>query len=168
MTAEHHVIWLTQDAFDKLAEELDFLKGEGRRLVSAKIAQARSEGDLSENGGYHAAREEQGHQEARIRVLEQMLREAQIGETPADADAVAPGMEVTVCHDDDPEDTDTFVLGSRELLALAEGDAIEVCSPQSPLGAAVLGKKVGDKATYVGPTGVEFEVTVLEIKPHLR
>lgn len=167
MTAEHHVIWLTQDAFDKLAEELDFLKGEGRRQVSAKIAQARSEGDLSENGGYHAAREEQGHQEARIRILEQMLREAQIGEPPAHSDEVTPGMEVTICYDDDPEDTDTFVLGSRELLALAEDDTIEVFSPQSPLGAAILGKKVGESATYAGPTGAEFEVRVLEIKPHL-
>ncbi len=167
MTAEHHVIWLTQDAFDKLAEELDFLKGEGRRLVSAKIAQARSEGDLSENGGYHAAREEQGHQEARIRVLESMLREAQIGEPAAHADEVTPGMEVTIYYDDDPDDTDTFVLGSRELLALADDHALEVFSPQSPLGAAVLGKKVGQKATYTGPTGAEFEVTVLEITPHL-
>nr|NLI51488.1 transcription elongation factor GreA [Propionibacterium sp.] len=167
MTAEHHVIWLTQDAYDKLAEELDFLKGEGRRQVAAKIAQARSEGDLSENGGYHAAREEQGHQEARIRVLERMLREAQIGETPAHADTVSPGMEVTICYDDDPDDTDTFVLGSRELLALAEDDAIEVYSPQSPLGAAILGRKVGETASYVGPTGAVFEVTVLEIRPHL-
>lgn len=167
MTAEHHVIWLTQDASDKLTGELEFLKGEGRRLVSAKIAQARSEGDLSENGGYHAAREEQGHQEARIRVLEEMLRNAQIGDAPVNADRVSPGMEVTIANDDDPDDTDTFLLGSRELLALADDDAIEVYSPQSPLGAALLGKKVGEKATYVGPTGLEFEVTVLEIKPHL-
>ncbi len=161
------MIWLTQDAFDKLSEELEYMKGEGRRLVSAKIAQARSEGDLSENGGYHAAREEQGQQEARIRQLEAMLRDAQIGDAPAQSDEVTPGMEITICYDDDPDDTDTFILGSRELLALADGDDIEVFSPQSPLGAAVMGKKVGDKASYTGPTGAEFEVTVLEIKPHL-
>lgn len=160
-------IWLTPDAFSKLSDELEYLKGEGRRLVSAKIGQARSEGDLSENGGYHAAREEQGHQEARIRQLEAMLRNAQVGEAPAHVDAVTPGMEVTICYDDDPDDTDTFILGSRELLALADDDHIDVFSPQSPLGAAVLGKRVGEKATYTGPTGGAFEVTVLEIKPHL-
>ena len=80
--------WLTQDAFDKLTAELTHLKGEGRQLVSAKIARAREEGDLSENGGYHAAREEQGHQEARIRQLEAMLREAQVGEAPAVSDTI--------------------------------------------------------------------------------
>lgn len=167
MTEEQNVIWLTQEGFDKLSEELEYLKDEGRRAVSAKIAQARSEGDLSENGGYHAAREEQGQQEARIRQLEAMLRDAQIGEAPTNTDAVAPGLEVTICYDDDPDDTDTFVLGSRELLALTDEDDIEVFSPQSPLGAAVLGKKVGDKASYTGPTGSEFAVKVLSIKPHL-
>lgn len=160
-------IWLTQDAFDKLTAELEYLRGEGRRLVSAKIGQARSEGDLSENGGYHAAREEQGHQEARIRQLEAMLRTAQIGEPPAQADRVVPGMEVTICYDGDPDDTDTFLLGSRELLALASDNPIEVFSPQSPLGAAVLGKAVDDVVTYQGPTGGEFEVTILQIKPYL-
>lgn len=161
------VIWLTSDAFEKLSEELEYLKGEGRRLVSAKIGQARSEGDLSENGGYHAAREEQGHQEARIRQLEAMLRTAQIGEPSEHADTVAPGMEVTIFYDDDPDDTDTFVLGSRELLAIADDHAIEVFSPQSPLGAAVLGKRVGETASYTGPTGGEFGVTIQAIKPHL-
>ena len=160
-------IWLTQDAFDKLSAELEYLKGEGRRLISAKIGQARSEGDLSENGGYHAAREEQGHAEARIRQLEVMLRNAQVGESPTQVDAVTPGVEVTVCYDDDPDDTDTFILGSRELLALSDDDRIDVYSPQSPLGAAVLGKAVGESASYVGPTGAEFFVTVMEIKPHL-
>ncbi len=165
--ASLNVIWLTQDAFGKLTAELEHLKVEGRRAVSAKIGQARSEGDLSENGGYHAAREEQAHQEARIRQLEAMLRNAQIGEPSEHADHVAPGMQITICYDDDPEDTDTFVLGSRELLALAEDDHMDVYSPQSPLGAALLGKRVGDKAFYTGPKGGDFEVTVLEIKPHL-
>lgn len=166
-TQQSAVVWLTQDAFDKLTAELEYLKGEGRAKVSAKIGQARSEGDLSENGGYHAAREEQGHMEARIRQLEAMLRNAHIGEPSAHADTVTPGMQVTICYDDDEDDTDTFVLGSRELLALADDDHIEVFSPQSPLGAAVLGKKVGDKATYTGPKGGEFQVTILAIAPHL-
>ncbi len=104
--------WLTQDAFDRLSEELAYLKGEGRRLVSAKIAHAREEGDLSENAGYHAAREEQGHQEARIRVLTAMLENAKVGEAPGESDEVTPGSLVTIYYDDDPDDDDTFVLGS--------------------------------------------------------
>ena len=59
---EQQVIWLTQEAYQKLSDELDHLTGPGRAEVTAKIAQARDEGDLRENGGYHAAREEQGQQ----------------------------------------------------------------------------------------------------------
>ena len=104
-------IWLTQEAYDKLRMELDHLSGPGRAAVSAKIASAREEGDLSENGGYHAAREEQAHQEARIRQLIDMLNRAQVGEAPANADEVAPGTQVTIAFDGDESDTDTFLLG---------------------------------------------------------
>ena len=159
-------VWLTQEAFDKLTDELDYLKGEGRTTVSAKIAQARDEGDLSENGGYHAAREEQGQQEARIRQLEAMLRDAKIGEAPAGSKKVAPGMTVTIAYDDDPDDTDTFLLGSRELMALADSTDIEVFSPQSPLGAAITGAKVGDTVTYTAPNGNPIEVTVLAVEAY--
>ena len=106
--------------------------------MTAKIAAAREEGDLRENGGYHAAREEQGQQEARIRQLADMLRRAQVGEAPVTSDEVAPGTKVTIAFDGDESDTDTFVLGSRELLGL-DADATNVYSPQSPLGAAILG-----------------------------
>ena len=106
-------VWLTQEAFDKLTAELEHLKGDGRKHVSAKIAQAREEGYLSENGGYHAAREEQAHQEARIRQLDAMLRDAHIGEAPVTAKTVTPGMKITICYDGDADDTDTFLLGSR-------------------------------------------------------
>ncbi|HOC13846.1 MAG TPA: transcription elongation factor GreA [Propionicimonas sp.] len=162
---EQPTTWLTQDAFDRLTEELAYLKTDGRRLVSAKIAQAREEGDLSENGGYHAAREEQGHQEARIRQLTAMLENAQVGEAPADSDEVTPGVAVTIYYDDDPDDTDTFLLGSRELMGLDESVDIEVYSPQSPLGAAILGHKVGETVTYRAPAGHLIEVTVVEVKP---
>lgn len=160
-------IWLTQDAFDKLTEELTFLKGEGRAQVSAKIARARDEGDLSENGGYHAAREEQGHQEARIRQLEAMLRHASVGEAPVgDTDEVVPGVQVTIVFDDDPEDTDTFLLGTREMMNVGEGSGLEIYSPQSPLGAAILGKKVGETTSYAAPNGRPIEVTILEVRPY--
>ena len=93
---EHDVIWLTQEAFDKLQDELENLRGPVREEIVARISAARDEGDLKENGGYHAAREEQGKTEARIRQLEDMLRKAQVGETPPDDGVVEPGMTVTV------------------------------------------------------------------------
>ena len=168
MADEHkNVVWLTQDAYDKLSDELEHLKAEGREAVTAKIAQARDEGDLSENGGYHAAREEQGQQESRIRQLEVMLSQAQIGEAPTDSSTVRPGMQVTIGYNGDPDDTDTFLLGSRELMGLADDVHTEVFSPQSPLGAAILGKKKGQKASYAGPNGKQFEVKVLAIEPFL-
>src|SRR5215210_1002548 len=159
-----HTIWLTQEAYDKLQGELDHLSGPGRAEVSAKIARARDEGDLRENGGYHAAREEQGVQEARIRQLEDMLRRAQVGEASANADEVAPGTQVTIAFDGDESDTDTFVLGSRELLGLDDAvDATNVYSPQSPLGAAILGRRRGDAVTYSAPNGRDISVTIVKV-----
>ena len=157
-------VWLTQEAYDKLQRELDQLIGPGRAEISAKIAAARAEGDLRENGGYHAAREEQGQQEARIRQLTDMLRRAQVGEAPAAADQVVPGARVTIAFDGDESDTDTFVLGSRELLGL-DTDATNVYSPQSPLGAAILGLHPGDEASYVAPNGRSINVTVIKVEP---
>ena len=162
--SEQPTTWLTQDAFDRLTEELAYLKTEGRRVVTAKIAQAREEGDLSENGGYHAAREEQGHQEARIRQLTAMLENAQVGEAPAGSDEVSPGVQVPIYYDDDPDDTDTFLLGSRELMNLDDSVDTEVFSPQSPLGAAILGRKVGETVTYKAPNRALIEVTIVEVK----
>jgi transcription elongation factor GreA len=158
-------IWLTQDAYDKLKSELEYLSGPGRTEISQKIGDARSEGDLKENGGYHAAREEQGQQEARIRQLEDMLRRAEVGDAPTNADEVAPGLRVTIAFDGDESDTDTFVLGSRELLGLEEAvDATNVYSPQSPLGTAILGKKKGDAVTYAAPNGRPINVTVVKVE----
>ncbi len=160
-----HTIWLTQEAYDKLRGELDHLSTEGRAEVSQKIARAREEGDLRENGGYHAAREEQGVQEARIRQLTDMLRRAQVGESASNADEVAPGTQVTVAFDGDESDTDTFVLGSRELLGLDDSVDTNVYSPQSPLGPAILGKKTGESASYEAPNGRSINVTVVKVEP---
>src|SRR3954471_21228618 len=158
-------IWLTQEAYDKLQSELEHLSGPGRADVSARIAAAREEGDLRENGGYHAAREEQGKQEARIRQLTDMLRRAEVGESPANASEVAPGTLVTIAFDGDESDTDTFLLGSRELLGLDNSvDTTNVYSPQSPLGSAILGKKTGDAVSYVAPNGRMINVTVVNVE----
>jgi len=159
-------VWLTQEAYDKLKNELDHLQGPGRAAIAQKIAQAREEGDLRENGGYHAARDEQAQLEARIRQLTDTLHRAQVGEAPTNADEVAPGMKITIAFDGDESDTDTFVLGSRELLGLDESvDATNVYSPQSPLGAAILGKRRGDDVSYAAPNGRSINVTVVKVEP---
>ena len=105
--------WLTQEAADRLAAELANLETEGRTEVIKKIEAARAEGDLKENGGYHAARDEQGKIEARIRQLKQMLENATIGAPPASADGVVgAGMVVSAIVADDEM---KFLLGSREI-----------------------------------------------------
>ncbi len=157
-------IWLTQEAFDRLSVELEHLKGPARVEISRRIADAREEGDLRENGGYHAAREEQSKAEARIFQLEDMLSRAQVGETPEDDGVVDAGMEVTVKFGGD-SDTETFLLGAREVLALDATVDVSVYSPQSPLGAAILGKKPGDTASFTAPNGRQVTVEVVAAKP---
>src|SRR4051812_15558739 len=95
--ADASVTWLTQEAYDRLKAELEHLSGPARTEISQRIGAARAEGDLKENGGYHAAKEEQGKMEARIRQLTQLLRDAKVGQPPAaDAGVAGPGMVVTV------------------------------------------------------------------------
>ncbi|MEU8529911.1 MULTISPECIES: transcription elongation factor GreA [Streptomyces] len=157
-----NVTWLTQEAYNKLKDELEYLSGPARTEIAAKIAAAREEGDLRENGGYHAAKEEQGKQELRVRQLTQLLEHAKIGETPADDGVVEPGMVVTIAFDGDEDDTMTFLLASREY---ASSD-IETYSPQSPLGVGVNGKKAGDDAEYELPNGKKATVKILSAKPY--
>jgi len=158
------VSWLTQEAYDRLRAELETLSGEGRHQLAQKIEQAREEGDLRENAGYHAAKEEQGKQEARIRQLKQLLENAQVGEAPADNGIVEAGMQVTVRFIDRGDES-TFVLGSREVVGMDDSVDLDVYSPQSPLGKAISGKRVGDKAAYLPPNGTPVEVEVLAATP---
>ncbi|MHB1064895.1 MAG: transcription elongation factor GreA [Georgenia sp.] len=152
--------WLTQDAYNRLTAELEHLKSAGRSEIAEKIDAARQEGDLKENGGYHAAREEQAKQEARINQLTALLRDAQVGEAPPDDGIVESGMVVnaTVAGRDR-----IFLLGSREA---APGLKIDVYSESSPLGAALVGKKSGDTTSYVAPNGSTIEVKIGEVKPY--
>ena len=164
-SSERETVWLTQEAFDKLKQELEDLKGPVRQEIIARISAARDEGDLKENGGYHAAREEQGKVEARIRQLEDMLRRAQVGETPADDGVVEPGMKVTYRFAGDPDDAaETFLLGAREMEDTTEG--LKVYSPQSPLGSAIIGAKKGDTVAYEAPNGKKLEVEIVEAVPY--
>ena len=159
-----NTIWLTHEAYTKLRQEYEYISGEGREIISKRIGQAREEGDLSENAGYHAAREEQGQNELRIRQLKTILENAEVGEAGQGNDEVRPGSTVTIAYDGDPDDTDTFLLGSRELLSLDDSVDTSVYSPQSPVGSAVLGHKVGDEVTYEAPNGREISITIIEIK----
>jgi transcription elongation factor GreA len=161
---EDSVVWLTQDGYDQLKSELEELKGPGRTEITQRISDARDEGDLKENGGYHAAKDEQGKMEARIRQLEDMLRRARVGETPKAGGRVEPGMKVSIKFAGD-DDVETFLLGSRELLALDSSVDIDVYSPQSPLGSAILGKKKGEKATYEAPNGKPVTVEIVAAVP---
>ncbi|MEU5160590.1 transcription elongation factor GreA [Streptomyces sp. NPDC020875] len=157
-----NVTWLTQEAYNQLRAELEYLSGPARTEIAKKIEAAREEGDLRENGGYHAAKEEQGKQELRVRQLTQLLETAKVGEAPPDDGVVEPGMVVTIAFDGDEDDTLTFLMASREY---ASSD-IETYSPQSPLGTGVNGKKVGDTAEYELPNGKTASVTILAAKPY--
>ena len=160
---ETQVTWLTQEAHDRLKGELDELIA-NRTVIAAEINARREEGDLKENGGYHAAREEQGKTEARIRQLEEMLRRAEVGEKPADDGLVEAGMKVTIRFGGDT-DTETFLLGSRELLSMDSAVDLDIYSPTSPLGAAILGKKVGDEVSYQAPNGSTISVEIVGAVP---
>ena len=154
------VTWLTQEAYDRLKSELDHLSGAGRLEIAKKIEAAREEGDLRENGGYHAAKEEQGKQEARIRQLQGLLDSARVGERASDNGVVEPGMLVTV---DLAGDELRFLLGSREV---APSEDIEVYSEKSPLGSALLGRKIGESTSYQAPNGNQIPVKVIDATPY--
>jgi transcription elongation factor GreA len=150
--------WLTQEAYDRLALELEQLTTTGRAEISKRIEIAREEGDLKENGGYHAAKDEQAKMEDRIRTLTNMLRHAVVGDVPESSGVVEPGTVVTAhIHGD----TEKFLLGSRELAGDTE---LDVYSEQSPLGAAILGLKIGESSTYTAPNGAEIAVEIINVE----
>ena len=148
--------WLSQEAFDRLKSELETLKTEGRERISAEIETARAHGDLRENAEYHAAKDEQGKMEARIRQLEQLLRDARIGE-PDSTDQARPGLVVVLDIEGDEE---TYLIGSRE----DSHSDLEILSAESPMGRAVLDQSVGATVSFTTPSGVELAVTVRDIR----
>jgi len=160
MTQAAKSAYLTPDAHERLKAELESLSTEGRVELAKRIEAARLEGDLKENGGYHAAKEEQGKMESRIRQISTLLENAIVGETPPDDGVVEPGMVVTVEMFGEEE---VFLLGHREI---KDGVDIHVFSDRSPLGAAVNGKRVGDSVSYVAPNGKTIEVTIVHTTPY--
>lgn len=152
--------WLTEEAASRLRAELVDLEGPRFADIVKKIEAARAEGDLKENGGYHAAREEQGKIVGRIRQVKHMLENALIGTPPpSESGVVGLGMVVKI---DMAGDEMTFLLGSREI---ASGD-INVYSEKSPLGSAILGAKIGEQVNYETPSKKIFVVTILEAAPY--
>ncbi len=155
-------VWLTQEALEALHAELTEREGPKREEIVRLIELAREEGDLKENSGYHAAKDDQGKNEARIRQLQQLLESAQIGKPDAEKDEVAHGKVVTVRFPAlDMEET--FLLASREEAAHA---SIEVYSPTSPLGEAIKGKRVGDSASYSLPNGNSMDVEITAVSDY--
>jgi transcription elongation factor GreA len=159
-TDDAAVTWLTQEAYDRLSKELADLIA-NRPVIAKEINDRRQEGDLRENGGYQAVREEQGKQEGRILQLRQLLSTAKVGEAPVSEGVAGPGMIVEVYFDEDG--TERFLIGSREE---SETAAVEVYSAASPLGRALVGKREGETAEYQTPTGKRMKVTLVSARPY--
>ena len=153
--------WLTQEAYDRLSAELAELEGPARLDIAKKIEAAREEGDLMENGGYHAAKDQQGQIEARIRSLSALLRDAVVGEPPAASGVVEIGTVVTAMI---AGSESRFLLGNREIA----GDAsdIDVYPATSALAVAILGLKVGAKTTFTAPSGKDIAVEVVTVETY--
>ena len=154
--------WLSREAHARLKEKLAEMEGPIREDIVNKIEAAREEGDLRENGGYHAAKEEQGKLESRIKVLSALLRSARVGVTPR-GDVAEEGCLVTV--DFGGGDLETFLFANRENATDDGGKANghDVYSPESPLGQAIAGRKPGEQVTF-GDRNVT--VTITEVKPY--
>jgi transcription elongation factor GreA len=157
------VTWLTQESHDRLKAELDQLIA-NRPVIAAEINDRREEGDLRENGGYHAAREEQGQKEARIRQLQDLLNNAKVGEAPKQSGVALPGSVVTVYYNGDKSDRETFLIATRQE-GVNEGE-LEVYSPNSPLGSALIDAKVDETRSYTVPNGNTVTVTLVSAEPY--
>lgn len=152
-------IWLTQEAYKRLQAELEDRTTNERSAIARRIDEARSEGDLKENGGYHAAREAQSMNETRIVQLEALLRKAEVGETPADDGVIEPGMLVTARL---AGEEIQFLLGSREA---GVGIEVDVFSPDAPMGKALLGHQAGETVAYKAPNGRMINIEIIAAVP---
>jgi transcription elongation factor GreA len=147
---------LSHDAYERLKSEVEDLRTRGRVDIARAIEAARELGDLSENGDYHAAKDAQGKMEARIRQLEAILKTAVIVE--ASGDAVGTGSVVGIRYEGD-EEVEDYLIGSIE----ERRPDLEVMSPSSPLGSALMGKRVGDVVEYEVPSGARLKVEIVSI-----
>ncbi len=152
---------LSQTALDALRAELDELKSNGRTRMGERLKTAIELGDITDNAAYEAAKQDQAMLEGRIAKLETLLREAVVRDVVADTSVVGQGVVVTVrdCVDKDIEDS--FVVAESE----ERVTGARVLSPRSPLGQALLGKRVGDRVTYEAPGGT-FTYEIVSLQAH--
>ncbi len=150
---------LSQEAFDRLSAEYDDLTSRGRIEIAKKIETARELGDLSENGDYHAAKEEQGKMEGRIVHIGALIENAEIVEAADGTDEVAAGCIVSIRYEGD-DDVEKFLIGSIE----ERREGVTVMSPGSPLGQALIGAKVDETVSFSVQGGAEVNVTVVSIE----
>ena len=154
---------LTIDAYNRLKGELEELKSEGRDHIAERLKHARELGDIRENAEYDAAKNEQGLMESKIRKLQQMLRDPDIIEAPTEADAVGPGMLVTVRPiDDDDEEDETYLLAEH---AEEKASGARTVTITSPFGSALMGVAKGEEIVYQAPGG-SFRYVVVGFEPH--
>jgi len=149
--------FINQAAYDRLEAELETLSTSGREEIAMRIQSAREEGDLKENSGYHAAKDEQGKIEARIHALKSLLKDSTVGKAPVSSGVVEPGTVITAIV---AGDESVFLLGNREIAA---GTDFTVYSEASPMGAAILGLKVGQSTTFEAPNGREIHVEITNV-----
>ena len=152
---------LSKSTFDRIKAEFDDLTTRGRIEVAYKIERARELGDLKENGDYHAAKDEQGHMEGRIRQIESILEDAEVVSAPADGVVGLGSVVAIVFEGDSDNDAEKYLIGHVE--EKPENDSVSVMSPSSPLGSALLGAKEGDVVTY-DATNAKLKVKVLSAK----
>jgi transcription elongation factor GreA len=151
---------LSASAIEALQAELEQLKTNGREKMTAQIRQARELGDVTDNAAYETAKQDQAMLEGRIARLEELLKSAVVRDAQADSSVVSPGLIVTVRDIADEEMEDSFMLAEPE----ERVTGARVLSPRSPLGQALLGKKVGDQVTYEAPGGT-FTYQIVSLGP---
>jgi transcription elongation factor GreA len=152
---------LSKSTFDRIKAEFDDLTTRGRIEVAYKIERARELGDLKENGDYHAAKDEQGHMEGRIRQIESILEDSEVVSAPTDGVVGLGSVVAIVFEGDSDSDAESYLIGHVE--EKPENDSVSVMSPSSPLGSALLGSKEGDVVTY-DATNAKLKVKVLSAK----
>ena len=150
-------VHLSQDAFDRLKAEHDDLVTRGRLDIARKIETARELGDLSENGDYHAAKEEQGKMEGRIIHLANLIENAEIVES-SEAEVVQAGTVVGIRYEGD-DTVERYLLGSIE----ERVEGIDVMSPGSPLGEALIGHRAGETVAFETPAGATLQVEIVTV-----
>ena len=150
--------FMTQQGYDEAVKQLDYLTKVKRAEIVARIQEARSHGDLSENAEYDAARNEQASNEGEIIELEYKIRNAEIIEENSDTSTVHFGSVVTVYDDDMEEETTYTVMGTMEADAMNN-----IISNESPVGSALMGHKKGDVVTVTTPN-CEYKLKILKIK----